>query len=356
MHLGLENLLDFYRQHRDDDALVLGTIIGTEGSTYRKTGAMMLIAEDGSHRGLISGGCLEADLAQHASSVFKQNEARIVSYDLSAGEDLIWGLGIGCEGVIHLLLQRLDRAQGFGFLQVLDRSWQQRRPGLLTLVIESANTNYPLGSFSLDAGEASAGKLPDSGKKLQPSDSSRRFWIDEIATEQGKLLCLKLPLRPPPTLLICGAGVDALPVAQLAIQIGWDCSIVDHRSGFADPARFPAVCAVQQLKPETLGQAINLNQTDAVIIMSHNLIHDRAYLAQVLSADISYIGLLGPRTRRDRLLDEIGVEPANAPHIHGPAGLDIGSELPESIALSIIAEIHACLNERHGGELTPAGE
>ena len=355
MHLGLENLLEFYRQHCDDNALVLGTIIGTEGSTYRKTGAMMLIAEDGSHRGLISGGCLEADLAQHATSVFKQDEARIVSYDLSAGEDLIWGLGIGCEGVIRLLLQRLDRERGFGFLQVLEQAWQQRQPGLLALVTESSDSAYPIGSYLLDTGETRAGKLPLPWQSLTANNLTRRFWLDEAETDQGKIDYLVLPLLPPPSLLICGAGIDALPVAQLAVQIGWDCHIVDHRGGFANPARFPVTCSVRQLEPGKLSTVIDLSHIDAVIIMSHNLAHDRQYLAQVIQSKMAYIGILGPRTRRDRLLGEIGIEPAGAPHIHGPAGLDIGSELPEAIALSIIAEIHACLNQRHGGELTPAG-
>ncbi|MGD8385174.1 MAG: XdhC family protein, partial [Lysobacterales bacterium] len=109
MHLGLSELLDFYRGHADDDALVLGTVVATEGSTYRKPGATMLIAADGTHCGLISGGCLESDLALQAARVFDDGEARNVCYDLSSGDELVWGLGIGCDGVIHLLLQRLQR-------------------------------------------------------------------------------------------------------------------------------------------------------------------------------------------------------------------------------------------------------
>lgn len=356
MHLGLEALLDFYRTHREDDALVLGTIISTEGSTYRKAGAMMLIAADGSHRGLISGGCLEADLAQHAKSVFAENEARIVTYDLSAGDDLIWGLGIGCEGVIRLLLQRLDRHQGFGFLTALEQAWQQRQPGQLSLLTSSPDASLPIGSFSLLAGEISAGDPGLSDPQPLTTDLTRRFWNKQIQTGGGTADILVLPLDPPPALLICGAGVDTLPVARLATEIGWDCSIVDHRSGFANADRFPATCKVQQLQPNELGNSMDLSRIDAVIIMSHNLAHDREYLAQTIKSNLAYIGLLGPRSRRDRLISEIGLDPASAAHVHGPAGLDIGAELPESIALSIIAEIHARLNHRHGGELTPKCE
>ena len=150
--------------------------------------------------------------------------------------------------------------------------------------------------------------------------------------------------------------MDAVPVTRLAIEMGWACTVVDHRSGFADAARFPAACDVRLLQPDELATSIDLQHIDAVIMMSHNLGHDRQYLAQVVAAQVSYIGLLGPRARRDRLLDEINATNGEAGiHVHGPAGLDIGAEMPESIALSIIAEIHACLNRRHGNELTPVG-
>ncbi len=167
---------------------------------------------------------------------------------------------------------------------------------------------------------------------------------------------LLVPVIPPPALLVCGAGIDAVPVARLAIEMGWDCTVVDHRSGFANAERFPAACDVRLLQPDKLAANIDLQHIDAVIMMSHNLDHDRQYLAQVVAAKISYIGLLGPRARRDRLLDDINFTNGEAGiHVHGPAGLDIGAEMPESIALSIIAEIHAYLNRRKGSELTPSG-
>jgi len=197
--------------------------------------------------------------------------------------------------------------------------------------------------------------LDKTNPKEHPHDMSRRFWKESITTPQGSLEILLLPLTPPPTLLICGAGIDAVPVARLAVEVGWDCIVVDHRSGFARAERFPESCRVCLLQAEDLTKEIDLKPVDAVIMMTHNLAHDRHYLAQVIDADMTYIGLLGPRARRDRLLGEIGIADTHANlHIHGPAGLDIGAELPTSIALSIIAEIHACLNRRSGGELTPA--
>jgi len=360
MHLGISTLLKFYAEHRADEALILGTVIATEGSTYRKSGAMMLIAADGSHRGLISGGCLEADLAQHAKQVFGDGKTRKVTYDLSADADLIWGLGIGCDGVIQLMLQRLARNQGFGFLDALEGAWKARRDGVLGLAIESSDPDHPIGSFAFDCGsDFIAGDSVLRKSVRVPSeihDMSRRFWRDSIKTDGGKVNMLLVPVIPPPALLVCGAGIDAVPVTRLAIEMGWDCTVVDHRSGFAKADRFPAGCDVHLLQPNELAANIDLQHIDAVIMMSHNLDHDRQYLAQVVAAKVSYIGLLGPRARRDRLLDDIDVTNGEAGiHVHGPAGLDIGAEMPESIALSIIAEIHANLNRRKGSELTPTG-
>lgn len=360
MHLGISTLLDFYRAHRTDESLILGTVIATEGSTYRKPGAMMLIAADGSHRGLISGGCLESDLAQHAKQVFEDGETRKVTYDLSADADLVWGLGIGCDGVIELMLQRLESNQGFGFLEKLDSAWKERRDGVLGLAVESDDPEHPAGSFAFDCGDeftAGDAELLE-GIHVPPEihDMSRRFWRESINTRQGGVEMLLVPVIPTPALLICGAGVDAVPVARLAVEMGWNCTVVDHRSGFASVERFPEPCDVRLLQPGELAVNVDLEHVDAVIMMSHNLDHDRQYLSQVVAARVSYIGLLGPRARRDRLMADINATNGeNGLHVHGPAGLDIGAEMPGSIALSIIGEIHACLNRRKGSELTPEG-
>lgn len=358
MHLGLTSLLEFYRAHQSDEALVLGTLIATKGSTYRKPGAMMLIATDNSYRGLISGGCLEADLAEHAKQVFEDGKPRNVCYDMSEGDDFAWGLGLGCDGIIHLMLQRLDSKAEFGFLKVLDKAWKARHQGLLGLVVSSDNPDYPKGEFALQCdGEYICGSLrllqnleASEGFAIASGhDMSRRYWQTQTGTENGNVDLLLIPIMPPPSVLICGAGHDALPVARLAVEMGWHTQIVDHRPGFARADRFPVACKIEILQPDKLSTQIDLDQVDAAVLMTHHLGHDRHYLSQVVDAGINYIGLLGPRARRDRLLNEI-----NAPgaHVHGPAGLDIGAEMPESIALAIVAEIHAFLNRRDGKMLT----
>jgi len=355
MHLGLSELLRFYRAHLADDALVLGTVVATEGSTYRKPGAMMLIATDNSYCGLISGGCLESDLAMHAKHVFADGGTREVCYDMSDGDDFAFGLGLGCDGVIHLMLQRLEGNAGFGFLEVLDRARELKSNGLLSLVTNSANPTFAAGDFVLDCENGfSAGKSElvhgqQSLQSVSPQDMSRRYWQDSVDTEAGSVDILTIPIKPPPEVLVCGAGMDAVPVTRLAVEMGWSCTVVDHRPGFARADRFPDSCKIIVLQPGELAEKVCLNRVDAAILMTHHLGHDRAYLSQVIEADVDYIGLLGPRTRRDRLLGEIGADDAN---VHGPAGLDIGAEMPESIALAIVAEVHAFLNRRDGRMLT----
>jgi len=360
MHLGLTALLEFYHEHQSDDALVLGTIIATEGSTYRKPGAMMLIAADNSYCGLISGGCLEADLAAQARDVFEDGTPRKVCYDMSHGDDFAWGLGLGCDGTIHLMLQRMDRNTGFGFLETLDQAWKAKSSGLLSLVTSSDDPTQPAGGFALHCGaEFSTGDpllmksshSPEGSRFSGGHDMSRRFWRDTIKTVDGKVEVLLIPIMPPPSILICGAGHDAVPVARLATEMGWNCTIVDHRSGFARADRFPTSCDVLVFQPTEIDAQVALDRLDAAVLMTHHLGHDRQYLSQVVKANVPYIGLLGPRARRDRLLGEIGAENV---HVYGPAGLDIGAEMPESIALAIVAEIHAFLNRRDGNMLTSA--
>jgi len=361
MHLGLAALLDFYREHSGDEALVLGMVVATEGSTYRKPGAMMLIAHDDSYRGLISGGCLEADLAAHARDVFADGRTRRVSYDLSHGEEFAWGFGLGCDGVIHLLLQRLERDSGFGVFETLDRAWRARHGGLLGLVTSTTDPGHADAEMALHCGAAySVGDpwLVDLIRNHEASshsgghDMSRRYWQENLDTSQGRVELLLVPVMPPPAVLVCGAGHDAVPVARLAVEMGWNCTVVDHRSGFARPDRFPARCDVRVLQVAELGERLSLERIDAAILMTHHLGHDRGYLEQVVAARVPYIGMLGPRARRDRLLKDIG-DPGV--HVFGPAGLDIGAEMPESIALAIVAEIHAFLNRRDGRMLTRAG-
>ena len=149
--------------------------------------------------------------------------------------------------------------------------------------------------------------------------------------------------------LLCGAGPDAVPLAQLLDELGWEVWIADHRPAFARPGRFPERCHVVCCRPEALGDQLDLRTLDAAVIMSHHLENDAVYLRQLAPAALRYVGLLGPRARRERLREMAACRECE---VHGPVGLDIGAEMPASIALAVAAEMHAVLNERDGRSLS----
>ncbi len=353
MHLGMSALLKFFQAHRDDESLVLVSVTAKEGSSYRKPGALMLISQDKAYEGMISGGCLEGDLLHHAVEVFSSGEPRTVTYDMHAGDELVFSLGLGCDGVIHVLLQRLDRDSGFALLEFIQQSLQERSPVLLALVTASTRPDLPVGTAALlNRNGSRQGNNQIVTVCAAQCETAWPSWRQQIFSQPGHTLMI-INIQPPPRVLLCGAGPDAVPAARLIAGLGWECVIVDHRPAFARAERFPPDCGVTLCRPEQLKQHVDLDEVDAVVIMSHNLNNDAAYLRQLTqnceTSALQYIGVLGSSARRDRLR-EMAQCPEQA--IYGPAGLDIGAELPEAIALSILAEIHATLNHRDGQSMT----
>lgn len=353
MHLGTAALLEFHARHRDDDALVLVTITATKGSTYRKPGAMMLIAPDDAYAGLISGGCLEGDLLQHARGVFDEGGAKRVVYDMHSDEDLVWGLGIGCDGVIELLLQRLERRRHQSLFDRIGRALADRRRVLLALVTESEDPDFPAGAVAVvvEAGEryGEARLAAIAAEQVAAGWPQARYLRLEFSSTNAMFI----NLQPQPRILLCGGGPDAVPIALQARALGWQCVVADHRPAYAVAVRFPPATQVILTRPESLADKTDLSGIDAAVIMSHHLESDAAYLRQLsplaVNGALRYLGVLGPTARRERLREMAG---AGKVLIRGPVGLDIGAELPEAIALAVAAEIHAELNGRDGHSLT----
>ena len=273
MHLGVPALLDFYRKHRDEESLVLATIIATEGSTYRKPGAMMLVSREGEFEGMISGGCLEGDLLHHAAKVFDSGEAAFVTYDMHADEDIVWSLGLGCDGVIHLMLQRLDKADEFGFLKQLEASHEARQAVLVALVTTAAE-GLPCGAFGLlDQSDISVGNtfLSENLRLAVTPWPSWRYRSADVNFADNRTTVIQVHMPARTRVLICGAGPDAVPVARVLSELDWGVQIVDHRPAFTKPERFPANCSVIQCRPGQLADSVDLTEVDAVVIMSHHL-------------------------------------------------------------------------------------
>ena len=334
--------------------LVLATVYHTSGSTYSKAGARMLITGDGRFQGMLSGGCLEGDLALRAQAVIASGEAQCVTYDLGPNDDGLWGLGVGCDGLMRVFLQPLCPEQDYQPFTAMAEVFAGDTAGAAATVLHSAHPDIPAGATCIAVeGRRDLLELPGfAGSALEPGLAKALSGLgSQTATlEPGghAVDVLFAPLLPPPRILVLGAGLDAEPLVRLASELGWRVTVQDHRPAYIEKGDFSAAQEVLCEPADTIGAKLDWARYRAAIVMSHHLDTDRKYLAQLAETRIPYVGLLGPRNRRRRLLDELGPDVARGlePRLHGPAGLDIGGDGPASIALSILAEMHAHVLKR----------
>ena len=241
---------------RAHEADYLATVVETSGSVYRRPGARMLIAQGSPLHGLISGGCLESDLAERALS-----GPQLVTYDNASGAEELWGAGVGCNGVISLWLEPLTPVLLDFWRSCLDA----RRPGRTALMYRCTNGSFQLGQRWYDD------EIPVAWQKGHYHTADWSVWVEQ--------------LEPPPQLVVCGAGPDAVPLVQGALRMGWDVRLVDHRPAFLENAQFAGAELSRQLEVRPGG---------SVVVMSHNLERDRSYLDQAVETQAAYIGMLGP--------------------------------------------------------------
>ena len=341
----------FERERRAGRAMALGILVHTAGSTYRKPGAMLLIAGDGEYAGLISGGCLEGDLGERARAVIASGRATLVTYDLRNSEDLVWGLGLGCEGAMHILLLRVGTHEEWQPLDSLAAALAAHRATAIGVVTESHDHEMPVGALLLpEKPLASARALPATcaAALLEPralaalAAAPRSGTVGWLEGPGARWKMVLLPLSLPPRLLVLGAGPDALPLVDSAVRLGWRVSLVDHRPAYAVAAHFPLAERVLLAHPEEIAEALELDQFTAAVVMSHHLPSDLEYLRALGASSLAYIGLLGPPARREKLLSELGVDAERLrTRLRAPVGFNLGGRTPESIALAIVAEIHA---------------
>ncbi len=340
----LHSILDAWRglDAANHDA-VLATVVHVKGSAYRRPGARMLIFPDGRRIGSISGGCLEGDVSRKAWWFTEGGRPSVRVYDTSSDEDAVWEFGLGCNGVIQVLLERVESSSTRQSLEFLDSCRASRQPAVLCTVIRvSGDSRHNIGDRI----------FADS-----PLAYALRPYIDEtVHTRKSRLV--HLPgcevfvewIAPPVPLVIFGAGHDAIPLVNIAKQLGWHVTVADGRPAYATSGRFPEADRVAVMKPPDLLQGIEITSDNAVVLMTHNFPQDVNLLRQILPARPRYLGLLGPKKRADLLFAELGIRPETV-DAHAPVGLDIGADTPEGIALSIVAEIQAELAGRPGMKL-----
>ncbi len=325
--------------------LALATVIETAGSTYSKAGHRILINESGDYQGLVSGGCLEGDLAEHARRVMATGIATCITYDLRDEADELFGLGVGCNGLLRILLQRLSAAEDYQPFTAISEVLLGTETGLCGLLVDHP-TDPALAGKSLvltpsrmqhtGLDSELTGTLTTLCAAAQPAAALHRF-----AHAGQTVQALIAPLYPLPRLLVLGAGLDAIPLVTLADGLGWRVSVADHRPAYLERDGFGAAEHTLCAPATELTQGLALATFSAVVVMSHHLATDRIYLQQLAASTIPYIGLLGPPARRERLVQELGAAAQSLQgRLYGPAGLDISADSPESIALSILAQIH----------------
>jgi xanthine dehydrogenase accessory factor len=350
MDSSLTALLGFLEPRRAvRRSLALATIVATSGSTYRKPGARMLIDVDGTACGLLSGGCLETDLLERARSVIETGLAQLVEYDLRTSDDLIWGLGLGCEGAMSILLQRLNAADNYHPLDRVEVALRLREPTWFATIVRSTSRAWPVGRCVFDGPAADDIGVVVKEKLARLNGAASAAELVEVGSGNSLVSVFLGRVDPPPRILLLGAGPDASPVVRAAAELGWAVTICDHRPAYAVKEHFPEANEVISTPAEELAARVDLSGYDAAVVMSHHLQADLHYLRQLAESLIPYVGLLGPRERRRRLAAELGSLAARlSGRLHGPVGLDIGARTPEAIALAIVAEIHAVLAGRGG--------
>jgi xanthine/CO dehydrogenase XdhC/CoxF family maturation factor len=351
----------------------LATVVSVEGSSYRRPGARMLVCEGGASTGTISAGCLESDVIEHAKRVIAKGAAKLVEYDTaSTGEEMAWGLGLGCNGVVRVLVEPLTPDSLY--VEALRRSCE----GKIDAAPVQVATVYQHMPSSPSAARIKTGArlFIDEGGKV-----GREKLSDEVAAMlEGEVRALSFrgatcgayiseadgagvkvfveTLLPPVPLVIFGAGHDALPVVELARGLGWQTEVVDPQARPASRTRLAMADKVTLARPEEVGARVSITLRTLALLMSHNYSHDLELLKVLLASPARYIGVMGPRKRTERMLSELAagdeafrLGEEDRERLYSPAGLDIGANSPAEIALSIIAEMRAVLDGRRGGML-----
>src|SRR3984885_9349944 len=328
---------------------VLATVVGTRGSSYRSPGARMLILPDGSRIGAVSGGCLEGELCRRAHWWTSESPAVLKTFDTSAQEDNE-GFGLGCGGETDLLLGLVEQCDAETHpLLAQERVTASRVAAPLAVVLEAtAASGLRVGErFARD----NAQQYPEIAALLARAVEIGYSFTAEL--REGALAGCRVffeSLTPPAQMVVCGAGTDAQPVVTQAAALGWSVVVLDQRADFARESRFPDADHVIAARDVAALDGLRLDARTAAIVMSHSFAQDTFFLESLLQHPLGYLGVLGARRRTLDVLAGLGRD-AMPPGLHAPAGLDIGAETPEQIALSILSEVQATVAKRHGGAL-----
>lgn len=339
--------------NKQKSALV--TVVQVDGSAYRRPGARMLATETGELTGAISGGCLEGDALRKAQTVIFQQESMLVTYDTTDDDDQKFGIGLGCNGIIQVLIEPIDFNNEFNPIELLKRAISDRSECILVTIFSLKN------SKSIQIGTSISWKKDSIFGNYQSLDQP--FWRNihreltsgtieksTICTykEQEELHVFYEDIKPAIRILLFGAGNDTIPIAKLANLLGWEVVLIDGRKTHANEARFPTVQRIIIAPATEITELLDGDQRTVALLMTHNFEYESNILEYLNTLNLPYIGILGPQKKGLMLLEKLGkkgVEFSPAV-IYSPIGLDIGSEGSEEIALAVFSEIKAVLSKK----------
>ena len=348
-----------------NERAILATVVDVQGSGYRLPGARMLILENGDTFGMVSGGCLEADVLERAKKVLASGRSEVFTYDTTNDENSVFSLNMGCRGVIRILLESVGREDVLLASLHAVREDRKKRT-IATLIASNSEVETSLGgrlfyegdehftSHNLPSGLESITSLRDECSNFHATNEDYGF--RKLETPEGSYEFAFESLTPPISLLLFGAGADAIPLARIASDLGWQTSVFDHRPVFLTRERFADADRLVLHNDENPIEPINDDPLTVAVIMTHNYQQDLRILPLLLRSNVAYIAALGPKRRTEQLLSEISANGNSftrdqLARLYAPAGLDIGADTPEAIALSINAEIQSVLKNRDSGHL-----
>ncbi len=359
----LQEILERIAQFSENERAILATVVDVVGSGYRRAGARMLIDENGNGIGTVSGGCLEADVLERAKRVSQTGEATVITYDTTQDEKSLFGLGMGCRGIVRVLLEAVTKQSDI--FHCFAFAFEMRERLVIATLIKGENNVNIGGRVSYDRfDQFDFVWLPNSFENvellktdcLNVFNGASKSLVKTYETDKGAAEFFIERIEPPLNLLLFGAGFDALPVVRFAKTLGWRATVIDHRAAFASAERLPEADEIIVSRSEDLPDGLFRDENSVAVIMTHNYERDREILYCLLNSSCRYIGALGPKSRTEKLIGELreaGREfnESNLEKLHAPIGLDIGSETPEEIALAVVAEIKTTLANRSGGFL-----
>lgn len=336
--------------------MALATVVKVEGSSYRQPGARMLVTEDGLLTGAISGGCLEGDALRKALLAIQQQQNKLITYNTNNEDDLEIGLQLGCNGIVHILFEYINEEIKSNPIRLLQELQKERQPAVILTLFSLEKFAVQIGTILFYRNEESL---------LFQNQDALAFVAEAKEILNNKTTIVKKIkenealieyINPPVSLIVAGAGNDIQPLAKMAYLLGWEVTIGDGRAAYATAKRFPKAKKVSVTKPKEFVENSVIDAQTYFVLMTHNYKYDLEMLKQLLAHNCKYIGILGPKTKLNRMFDDLANEGIHLTEeqlesIYGPIGLDIGAETAEEIALAVIAEIKAVMSVKNGASL-----